>query len=268
MELKYKENCPHCGAEIYYSDNEKLIKCTSCGRQLVVAEFLREQQKIEQRLAEGEEAKAAVEKAKQEKQKAQEALCETVRALDGIQTDQQDQTEKIKRILEGMQSGSAIQDNMLSLLQTLQEGQKDETSFLNRLMQNVSGGQKTTDDKLKTIGEIAGQILQNQNRTEDMIRLLEERLIGSEQEKQNLINEYENWSKNAHKEDLERLTKIRDYSENILNTLQGFDEKIVLLHAGLNRVEEAVKGFETNCNAAVSNKFALKKTARIVASGI
>ena len=136
MEIKYKEKCPSCGVEIYYSDNEKLIKCTSCGNTLVVAEFVREQQKIEQQLAEGETTKAELAKAKQEKQKAQDALYETVRALDGIQTDQHAQRETLDQLLDNQYADKSLHDNMLLLLQTIQGEQQDENGFLNHLLKN------------------------------------------------------------------------------------------------------------------------------------
>ena len=245
MEKQYQEKCPSCEAEIWYSENEQLIKCSSCGNTFRIAEFVREQQKIEQRLAEGEKAKEELEKATQERQKAQEALSETVRALDNIQIDQRVQTEKLKRILEKQESSSVVQDNMLSLIQTLQSGQKGEQDFLYRFLHNIVAGQKTADDKLRSISEMAEQLLHNKNKTENIMSLLLEKLSGSEQEKQRLINEFELWSKTNHKEDIERLTKIRDCSENILNQIYNLDEKIDLLNKDLSKVEKAIKGFET-----------------------
>lgn len=241
---KYMEKCPHCDAKVYYSDGDKQVKCLSCGQELKVVDFVREQQKIEQCLAEGETAKEALEKATQEQQKAQEALCETVRALDGIETEQRDHTETLNRILSEQQFSSDIQNNMLNLLRAIQGEQENEQGFLDHLMQNISAGQRTADKKLASIGEIADQLLQNQNKTDRMISVLNERLTGSEQEKQKLIAEYMTWSNNNRKEDIERLNKIRDCGDSIQNTLTDLDEKIKQSRTKINSLEETAKSID------------------------
>ena len=262
MEIKYKENCPNCGAEIYYSDNEKLIKCTSCGKPLVVAEFVREQQKIEQQLAEGETAKAELAKAKQEKQKAQDALNETVRALDGIQTDQHVQRETLEQLLDIQYADKSLHDNMLLLLQTIQGEQQDENGFLNHLLHNIGAGQKTADEKLESIKNIVEQLLQNQNNTEKMISVLNEQLSASDQEKKKLIDEFIEWQNNVHKEDVERLKSIQNSSNSILNTLKKLDDEIDRTHTEISKVEDAVKGFESKWETDKRKKLIAKyKTA-------
>ena len=55
MPMQYKEQCTYCGGEVYYSDQDKQVRCKLCGNVMIVAEFPREQQKTEQRLKEGEE---------------------------------------------------------------------------------------------------------------------------------------------------------------------------------------------------------------------
>ena len=262
METSYKEKCPNCGAEIYYSDNEKLIKCTSCGNTLVVAEFVREQQKIEQQLAEGETAKAELAKAKQEKQKAQDALNETVRALDGIQTDQHVQRETLEQLLDIQYADKSLHDNMLLLLQTIQGEQRDENGFLNHLLYNIGAEQKTADEKLESISNIAAQLRQNQNNTEKMISVLNEHLSVSDREKKKLIDEYIEWQNNVHKEDVERLERIQNSSNSILNALKKMDDEIDRTHTEISKVEDAVKGFESKWETDRRKKLIAKyKTA-------
>ena len=262
MKMSYKEKCPNCEAEIYYSDNEKLIKCTSCGNTLVVAEFVREQQKIEQQLAEGETAKAELAKAKQEKQKAQEALCETVQALDGIQKDQHAQRETLEQLLDSQHADRSLHDNILLLLQTIQGEQRDENGFLNHLLYNIGAEQKTADEKLESISNIAAQLRQNQNNTEKMISVLNEHLSVSDREKKKLIDEYIEWQNNVHKEDVERLERIQNSSNSILNALKKMDDEIDRTHTEISKVEDAVKGFESKWETDRRKKLIAKyKTA-------
>ncbi len=255
---KYMEICIHCGAEIWYSDNDKLIKCTSCGRTLVVAEFVREQQKIEQRLAEGEDAKAELEKAKQEKQLAQEALRETVRALDGIQMDQYAQRETLEKILDEQHADRALQDNMLSLLQSIQAEKHDENGFINHLLQTIGAGQMTADEKLTSINNIIKQLLQNQNNTENMISVFNEHLSVSDQEKKKLIREFAEWQKSIHKEDIERLQSIQGSCNSIQNVLKKLDDEIDRSRTDISKVEDAVKGFESKWETEKRNKLIAK----------
>ena len=258
MEKQYPEKCPSCEAEIWYSENEQLIKCCSCGNTFRIAEFVREQQKIEQRLAEGEKAKEDLKTAKLERQMAQEALSETVQALEGIQLDQQVCAENVKRILEGQNANRTMQDNMMSLLRSLQGGQKYEKSFLNHLLKNVSVGQQKTEDKLTSISEITEELLLNQNRTDDMINVLNKRIAGSEQERKKLIAEFVSWSRYSRKEDFDRLKKIRDYSEKITNAIKEIDTRIDQSYADISRVENAVKEFETKWENDRRNKLVKK----------
>ena len=47
MEAQYQDRCTYCGAEVYYSDSSRLIRCRSCGNTLAVASFVRVQQQME-----------------------------------------------------------------------------------------------------------------------------------------------------------------------------------------------------------------------------
>ena len=245
MPMQYKEQCTYCGGEVYYSDQDKQVRCKLCGNVMIVAEFPREQQKTEQRLKEGEEAKAELEKAKQEKQQAQEALAGAVRALDDIQENEKGQAATLQDILDGQHADQRTQEQIIQQLHVLQDGQQEERGFLDKLLQNISAGQKSADEKLVLISKIADQLLRNQGKTDDMIIALKEQITGSDQEKQKLIEEFREWSESAHKEDISRLEQIRDRGEAVLNGLNSLNEKISKSNANIGKVEGAVKDLGT-----------------------
>ncbi len=107
MEAQYQDRCTYCGAEVYYSDSSRLIRCRSCGNTLAVASFVRVQQQMEHQLAEGEKARNALAAAQAEKEKAQASLAEAVHALDSIQNSQAGLNERLDQLLAAQQAGHA-----------------------------------------------------------------------------------------------------------------------------------------------------------------
>ena len=202
MNEQYMEKCTCCGNLIYYSEEQRLVKCLSCGNTMKIVDFLNEQHRIEEQIAEGKAAKAALQEAEQQKQKAQEALSETIQKLDDIQNGQ---------------------------------------GFLTDLMKNISAKQDTDEKKLAAINETAEILLENQNDLGKLISSLNEKISGSDQERKLIFDGLYDWVNNAHAEETEQLEAIISDNQKVLDELKNVNIRIDQISSGIADVSENIR---------------------------
>lgn len=245
MAIQYQEKCTWCGGRVYYSDSDHLVKCRFCGNTMVVADFLRVRQRIEQQLAEGEDARRALSAALEEKNQAQAALAAAVQALDTIQESQADQGEKLDSILSGQQVDQAARENLRELVSALQSSQDSGQDYLCRLMNSVAAGRETAEEKLTAVTELAGQLLSNQEDITRLISAVNALITCGDEERKQLLNGLFDWFSGCREEDAARLEKISECGGEILDKLKNVESRIGEIHETTRRVESSLREFSS-----------------------
>ena len=224
MNEKKLGKCPYCGSDIFYEDSSPLVKCIACGSRVAIASFLNEQIRLEKTQEEAEEAKKALTLAQQEKTIA----LEEKRAAE-------------ERVFQ-----------TLTQLENISNNQNEQQDALTELIAAVLQGQETTTEKLQSIQEITGELLESQNNILGLMRFLKT----DTQETNRLIGQMFAWANTMDEKTTERLIELKSDSIEMQNNLQNIDKKIDRLDQSISDVSKQINRFESNWKQSKLNELA------------
>ncbi len=258
MESSIKERCIYCGADVYYTGTEKLIKCGMCGHTLVVAKFENELSRMQQALEEGKKAQQALLKAEEEKQAADDRLFRVLLALDkmkdlasDMEEARTESRESFEELLSAMEKDQALQQSVRDLLESMQTGMQQGQSAIFKVLQKISGDQKNADERLSTLQSFSDRILRSQDDILMRVQLQSDmisRLYAMEMdaaERQELANAFMLQMQQVGEEDTKSLKRIEFAAGAILDSQREVSDKVDQLQQTADRTREAVEAFQS-----------------------
>ncbi len=210
MDQQIKERCIYCGADVYYTGTESLIKCGMCGHTLVVAKFENELARMHSALEAGEQASRELEEVKKEKQTADNRLFAALSSLNDIRDDQ---------------------DTIGKLLHVILESQTEAGQQLTTL-------QETSQLLMKAQGDVFEKMNVMQSISEQLLKI---DMDG--QARQSLMNDFMAWTQNVHEEDIRRLQVISKESEELLEVEKEISGKLDSLQNASDRHQKTIDSF-------------------------
>lgn len=242
--MLYWERCSFCGTQVQYDpETMTYIKCTGCGQISHFTSFEREQKRIRAQIEAGEQAKAALEQARQEKLEAEKRLGDAVSALAGIQSSQEAGRQALDQLLEGQAVGREGQAAVTALLQATRQESREGQDALNRLLQSAIRNQKTGEDKLTALQGLARDILRSQGKESALMEACNRRLEAGQGEMKALIREMSQWNQQTHQESKKRLEAIVQASDALQSSVEKIDGKVDALRRKADETRAAIAGF-------------------------
>ncbi len=212
MDQQIKARCIYCGADVYYTGKEPLIKCGMCGHTLVIAKFENEIAQMNEALKEGEQAKRNLEEAREAKEKAEARLLDTIDSLDVIRDDQ---------------------------------------NVLSQLMRSVMAGQDSAENKLSQVKNISERILESHGDLFEGMSILGEirgqlQKIGMDEAAgREYANAFIDWFRDIHDEDKALLEKTAAQLDLLLTRQKDLDDKIGRLARTADETQQKLDEFHS-----------------------
>ena len=245
-----KDRCIYCGSDIFFDGGKLLIKCEMCGHTLVITQFENELNRMKEAIREGEEAKAALETARQEKQEANERLFSVINVLDDISMSQEKEEVLIRQIRDAFSDNEQTQKAMLDLLHSLHSDAAREDTLLS-ILSTLSEARSEAGQKLNVMQGISKEILESQDdlaaklqMQSDVVKQIQALAIDTDK-KQDLVREFIAWSQNIQEEDYNRLKEIESSAGVLLSDQQVIDAKIDLLQATADKHQKTLEKFHS-----------------------
>ena len=231
-----KERCIYCGADVYYTVDQKMIRCNHCGHTLVVAKFENELNKIEAEAREAKVVKEALKAAEKEKQEADARLLRTLSSLHGIEASQKSQEAITSQIQKDFADHAETQNALLNIVNTLQTNTTEGQETINKLLLELLRGQEGAQERVSMLQDLAQQIIQSQGdmvsrlqmQAEIASRLKSVEMSNSARDK--LLNDFIVWSQDVKQDDEKHLLDIKNAAGDLLKSQSSLNQSIEVLH--------------------------------------
>ena len=162
MESRLLGKCRFCGAEVLYQDGQELVKCSSCGQTLAIAEFLNEQVRIQKVLEEAERAKERLKAAEAEREQTLQQLLQTVRSLGNIDATLQEQQNTLMHALQELKADNETQEAAMHLFDAFRQGQEQGQNQTISMLRESMDRQEDAAEKLRSLEATAKQLAASQ----------------------------------------------------------------------------------------------------------
>ena len=223
MESRLLGKCRFCGAEVLYQDGQELVKCSSCGQTLAIAEFLNEQVRIQKVLEEAERAKERLKAAEAEREQALQQLLQTVRSLGNIDATLQEQQNTLMHALQELKAGNETQEAAMHLFDAFRQGQEQGQNQTISMLRESMDRQEDAAEKLRSLEATAKQLAASQA---------------------------------AHDADTEWLKKIADASGRLEKEQEKTDGRIRDLREKISEANKSIAEFEKHWKQSELQKLA------------
>lgn len=247
----FVERCSNCNSEVKYRENDRYIKCESCGETLVIAEFENELARIRHITEEAEKNRRELEDARKAQKEEQEKVWQVISRMDHFQGSLQEQESALNQLLSGQQIREDRQQAVIDLLHALKADQQKGEETTEGILNRIFSEQKTTQKKLEALQDVTAQMTQMGTNVQTAIQNISAWLhTDSLEQRQEFRELLQRWFETRQQQDQVQLENINHLSSSLITGEKKMQQMILDLEEKVLRSQESIKSFESKWEQA------------------